>query len=265
VNTEVYEGEKLLAGKTVFLSASKPSRDEELFPPAVESEIEEGVRCLSRAVFAEGGRLVFGAHPSISPLIVDVATEYFPPRWENNEEDRPVAIYQSKAFRDVIPAATRALESLGYAHIELTEIQNGEHYDPGLPPREQCLESLAHMRRRMFDETGPAAMVAIGGMQGVIREARLFLETCGGNVYAMTTLGGAASRLPYYLETNLLQEEKPIQAWEWRQRLIPIEKTFESVQWNAIRRESRAQLPAHPYALLMQRIVRHIAGEVEES
>src|SRR5439155_26427918 len=77
----ILQAENLLAGKTVFLSASTPTRQPDLFPPAAEDEIEESVRSLARAVFAEGGHLVLGAHPSISPLIVDVATEYFPPSW----------------------------------------------------------------------------------------------------------------------------------------------------------------------------------------
>lgn len=258
MKTRIYEGEALLRGKRVFLSASKPSRRPKAFPVADETEIEEGVRCLARAVFAEGGHLVFGAHPSISPLIVDVATEYFEPRWNAPETECPVTIYQSEVFRDVIPAATRELERQGYARIEMTGRQNGEVFDPAHRDREQCLASLAHMRERMFRETEPAAMVAIGGMEGVIREARLFLEMFErGKVYVMTSLGGASSRLADYLGGNLLDDGEAISVPGWQQRLIPIESVFAVPEW-AARRESHSELPAQPYALLMQDVVRDI-------
>jgi hypothetical protein len=266
MKTEIFKGDGLLRGKTVFLSASKPSRDKDLFPVTEEAakEIEEAVRALARAVFAEAGRLVFGAHPSISPLIVDVATEYFPPRWEGSgkkaEDHPPVVIYQSEVFKDVIPPATRALEKLGFAHIILTERQNGEEYDPRPPQREQYLQSLAHMRRRMFQETQPIAMVAAGGMQGVVREARLFLDMFKeGGVYALRTTGGAAERLPEYLSRNAFDESPLPAETRWRQRLTALEDRFGDSNWQMLRKQS-AGLPRQPYALLMQKMVQEIAG-----
>jgi SLOG cluster3 family len=258
----VYQGEKLLQNKAVFLSASKPSRDLKLFPAIGESVIEEAVRCFARAVFAEDGHLVFGAHPSISPLIVDVATEYFEPVWTDRSEDStPVTIYQSEAFEDVIPPATRDLERLGYARIIFTEQQNNEKYSPDPPPREQCLASLAHMRQRMFKEQQPVAMVGIGGMQGILREARLFLEMfTSGNVYVMTSSQGAAGRLVPYLSENILQERRPIAVQHWQTRVIPVEQQFAVQNWQTLR-ASRPEIPEQPYALLMQDVVRHIAGE----
>jgi len=263
MTTEIYEGEHLLRGKTVFLSASKPSRSPDRFPASDEVELEEGVRCLARAVFAEGGHLVFGAHPSISPLIVDVATEYFPPDWQaGSRKERPVSIYQSKAFRDVIPAATRDLESLGYARIEMTDAVNGETAVFPPPPHEQCQSSLAHMRQRMFTETSPVAMVAAGGMEGVIREAKLFLETCQGNVYFLAKSGGACEKMLLYLESGIAPDVQPVFIPNWRPRVIAIEDRFGEPHWGAYRGE-HAYLPDQPYALLMQKVVRHIAGKVE--
>jgi hypothetical protein len=263
----VFEGDRLLEGSTVFISASRPSRDEKFFRVASEAEMEEGVRSLARAVFAEGGHLAVGAHPSISPLIVDVATEYFDARWEGNApgvaDDPPVTVYQSNAFQDVIPPATRALENLGYANILWTDARNGEKYDTSIKDREQCLESLAHMRFRLFSETRPIALVAAGGMQGVIRETRMFLEMFTGNVYVLTSSGGASEKLADYLEINFLQENKPIVAREWRQRLIPVEARFGVAGWKSLLAD-RTELPGQPWALLMQKVVRHIAGKAEE-
>jgi hypothetical protein len=266
MKTEIFQGDGLLRGKTVFLSASKPSREPDLFPVTKEAatEIEEAVRALARAVFAECGHLVFGAHPSISPLIVDVATEYLPPQWEGSgkkaEDPPPVVIYQSAAFRDVIPPATRTLENLGYARIIMTDRQNDEEYDPRPPQREQCLQSLAHMRRRMFQETQPIAMVAAGGMQGVVREARLFLDMFKeGTVYALPTTDGATERLPQYLSQNTF-DEPPLQTeTRWQQRLMSLEDRFGDSNWQTLRQQS-AHLPRQPYALLMQKMVQEIAG-----
>ena len=246
MKTVVFKGERLLRGKTIFLSASKPSRRLDVFPEGKESELEEGVRCLARAVFAEEGRLVFGAHPSISPLIVDVATEYFPPHWQRGSENPPVSIYQSKLFEGKFPRATLDLERLGYARIERTEVQDKERYNPAIK-EEQGIRSLEHMRRRMFEETKPVAMVAAGGMEGVIREARLFLEMSKGNVYFLKTSGGASEELVGHVGVA-----------QWGGRMIPIEDRFGEVDWDT---KERPYLPRQPYALLMQKVVRHIAGK----
>src|SRR4051812_12552361 len=83
----LFEGPKRLVGRTVFLSASKPTRKLDFLPPSdvpareTDREIEHAALSLARAVFAEGGGLVFGAHPSVSPLIASAASEYFPPDW----------------------------------------------------------------------------------------------------------------------------------------------------------------------------------------
>lgn len=259
MTAKVFRGGECLRDKTIFLSASKPSREPELFP-VVESaalEIEEAVLALARAVFAEKGRLVFGAHPSITPLVTDVATEYFPPSWDNKRQDPPVVVYQSKAFLDEIPEATRQLGRLGYARIEMTEIQGGEKYDPAPPRREQCLASLAHMRQRMFAETRPVAMVAAGGMQGIVREARLFLDMFpGARVYFLRTSGGASGRLIPFLQENPFHEPPP-KAPDLRERVIALEDRYDYKGWENLVRLG-VGLPRHPYALLMQRAIREI-------
>jgi len=133
-----------------------------------------------------------------------------------------------------------------------------------VPLREQCLQSLAHMRRRMFAETKPSAMVAVGGMQGVVREARLYLEMFPrGNVYVMATSGGAAERLHRYLAGNMLEETKPIAVEGWGARLVPVEQRFGVSSWEHFR-EARGHLAKQPYALLMQKVVREIAGKNDE-
>jgi hypothetical protein len=265
---ELLQGPQYLTGLTVFLSASKPSRLLPFLPPdhgpARETvrEIEEASLSLARAVFAHGGRLVFGAHPSISPLIATAAAEYFPPAW-NNQADRriPAEIYQSKAFADVVPEATKALARFGYTNLTDVDAVDGERFSPALRGQEQCLKSLAAMRGRMFAETGPSAMVAIGGMEGVIREARLFLQMFEGPVYALRSTGGVSRHLIYCIAENVLMGDRPLRAPDWRARLHVVEDEFQFSGWsNAEGR--REELPMVPYALLMQRLVERI-GEGE--
>ena len=89
-----------LRGTTVFLSASVPDRPGFERVPNAPFVIEQAVVSLARAVFAENGKIVFGAHPSISPLVASVAAEYHLPGAP--EQDRSVIIYQSHAFDAVI-------------------------------------------------------------------------------------------------------------------------------------------------------------------
>ena len=186
-------------GDIVFLSASVPHREgwKEGSHPA---EIEEAIVSLARAVFSRGGRLLFGGHPSVSFLIASVAGEYF--EQDPSRTIRPVITFQSELFREFLPDETWLLYRMGWSSIEWTEKQ----YVRG---EEDLGASLRLMRERMLlmrgvpDEvrkrsewTPPKAMVAIGGMEGVIEEAEMFLNVPGSpNIYTLPSGGGAAARL----------------------------------------------------------------------
>jgi hypothetical protein len=273
--TGIYQPEPLLDGKFIFLSASKPSRNFELFPlsPAPSTrtsvEIEEAVVSLARAVFSNRGRLVFGGHPSISPLVASVAAEYFPAR-HIKEGEEPVWIYQSKAFEKVIPASTQSLEKLGFARIHWIERFGDEEYQASLAGQEQCLESLRKMREAMVElRPGkdqpdrkplppPVAMVAIGGMEGVVREASLYLEKAPGRVYTLGTTAGAALHLGTYLAKNLLHEERYPESYVLEKRVTVLEDEF-PIRRMEFRASEAQELPLAPYAVLMQRMVWQIA------
>jgi hypothetical protein len=184
-----------LKGRFIFLSASTPTRDLEKYP-RLQMEVEKAVIELARTVFNKGGRLVFGGHPNISPLVASVAGEYFKPDPSLHLDDRPIQIYQSKAYEKVIPPATQSLASFGYAAIRWTDAVNGEQYDP-TNKESQCHKSLLSMRQQML-KTEPLAMVATGGMDGVAEEAGLFLQSMPGPVFAMRTTGGVSSELPWH-------------------------------------------------------------------
>ncbi|HEY0150406.1 MAG TPA: hypothetical protein VGB92_00320 [Longimicrobium sp.] len=213
-----------LDGRVVFLSASVPDIRREAEYRAdpepgvvydrVEDahvEVERAVVSLARAVLSAGGRLAFGAHPSISPLVAMVAGEYRLPAAAERGPDEPpavrsragsgeeaplVLIYQSRAFQEVVPDETWLLHRLGYAQIRWTAALRGERYRPEMDGQAQCRKSLALMRQAMLRETDPVAMVALGGMSGVLEEAAMFRELFPTRrVYVMENTGGAAARL----------------------------------------------------------------------
>jgi hypothetical protein len=191
----------LLLGKTIFLSASVPDRVGFERVPAAAFIIEQAVIGLARAVFSEGGKIVFGAHPSISPLVASVASEYTLPGAP--EDERSVVIYQSRAFEDLLPKETWDMYRFGFARLVWTEAQQGEHFVAGQAASPTCPASLQHMRSRMLQETRPLVMVTLGGMGGVIEEAQMF-RTFNLNrapsdpvpfIYSAKLTGGAAALL----------------------------------------------------------------------
>jgi len=179
----------MTGGGIVFLSASVPTR------PAWVSgsspvDIEEAIVSIARAVFARRGRLLFGGHPSVSPLVSAVAGEYFAADPARPAVERPVLTFQSEQFRGPqMPDATWELHRFGWTSIEWT------------PKAANRAESLRLMRERMLGGPMPAAMFAVGGMEGVVDETLLFLAerrargALSSRVYVLPSGGGAAACL----------------------------------------------------------------------
>jgi hypothetical protein len=244
-----------LEGQFIFLSASTPSRELEKYP-LLQIEIEDAVIELTRAVFSKGGRLVFGGHPSISPLVASVASEYFRPDPLLHADLRVIQIYQSKAYEKVIPSATQSLESLGYAAIRWTEAVNGEDFDPRTSPG-QCGASLRFMRQEML-KIEPLAMVAVGGMDGVAEEAGLFLHATKGPVFALRTTGGVSGDLRKHTQNWCQRQEHPgfqQLAEQAERRIFMLEDEFPAPELLG----SESGLPPGsraPYAFYVQKMVR---------
>src|SRR5438045_3972849 len=99
-----------LQGRSVFLSASYPSieRAPEYFQTADPDEISHCIVAVARAVISADGRLVFGGHPSVSPLVLMIANEYARCR-QGFQKDAPprILVYQSAVFDSHIPPATK--------------------------------------------------------------------------------------------------------------------------------------------------------------
>jgi SLOG cluster3 family len=174
-----------LKSAAIFLGASipDPGRWPGEFNPG---EITDAVVAAARAVLSAGGRLVSGAHPTITPLLLSVAAE-FPAR-----EDKPLVLaYQSALFESVLPAAVRRFESDGVGELRMTPAVPGDSTGPG-----RWEASLRLMRERMFTETQPAAGIFIGGMEGIAAELRLLRELMpNAALYPVARPGGESARL----------------------------------------------------------------------
>lgn len=189
-------------GDVIFLSASVPIR-EGWAEDAQPAEIEEAIVSIARAVFARNGRLLFGGHPSVSPLVAAVAGEYFAS--DPARRIRPVVTFQSEFFRGRVPDETTEMVRMGWSAIEWTRRIPGDTPDDPDP-------SLRLMRELMLSGSGdefkghelrpPRAMIAVGGMDGVRDEADMFLQKRRmwglkplPRVYAFKSGRGAAARL----------------------------------------------------------------------
>ena len=188
---------------TLLLSASVPSdkRDERFTKiKNAQIQIEEAVIGLSRNIFSAGGKIIFGGHTSISPLVAMVATEYSVNKEIENSkrkerEEKAINIFQSKAYEAVIPKETTSLFELGYSQIIWTDAKNGEEFNPKIQKTAQCHKSLEFMRREMM-KGKIDALVCIGGMEGVELEFAIFRELHPTKpIFILKTTGGACKVL----------------------------------------------------------------------
>lgn len=187
----------------ILISASVPSPSRharfERGPRTAEC-IKDAIVAIARRAIATGHAVVFGGHPTISPLVSMVAGEYVnrvPAEGASLGDGRErtasrVIIYQSEVFRRFLPDETWAMGRLGLCEIRWTPGVGDERFDPELRAP-QCAESLRLMRESMLRGTRPAAIVCIGGMEGVELEFALFRDLFPNRpAFALETTGGAA-------------------------------------------------------------------------
>jgi hypothetical protein len=243
-------------GEIVFLSASVPWREGWTYD-AKPAEIEEAIVCLARAVFARKGRLLFGGHPSVSPLVASVASEYFPA--DTDRLVRPIITFQSEFFKEHLPDETWELARMGWASIHWTD------------RKETKDESLALMRETMLTGRGvdenvirrerlgePRYMVAVGGMDGIRDEAAIIWEKLKRPIYLLKSGGAAAARLLDHPDGWMrglwpgadANPEILKTLFDARQRgaLVDLEERW----WNAEERFLPRDIPFQPYAAITQ-------------
>ena len=145
-----------MEGQSLFLSASFPSGARgQRFKPVDPGGIADAVTAIVRAVLVRNGRLLFGDHPTITPLVLMIASEL--------DHKGAVDVFQSNWFQRQITDETHALVEAGYGTI---------HWTPTCATREDSL----HVMRAEMLRSVPAliAGVFIGGMEGIKDDFRQF-------------------------------------------------------------------------------------------
>ncbi len=145
-----------LDDRFIFLSASFPSGVRgERFQPYDPAGVADAVVAVARGVLAAGGRLTFGGHPTITPLVLQVAAE--------DRAHRRVTVYQSEFFRDAVPPEAITLDRQGFGTIRWVDAPSGRSDS-------ERTESLLRLRQVMMQETQPVGAFFVGGMEGIVDE-----------------------------------------------------------------------------------------------
>ena len=141
--------------KNIFLSASIPLQERN--PLYIETAdiiaIRDAVIALTTVVLPRY-RLIWGGHPSITPLIY-----YVMERLNLNIQEH-MTLYQSRFFEKHFPEDNNKFENIVFTDV----IDNDRE------------KSLLYMRHRMLDDSKFAAGIFIGGMEGVEEEYDMFIE-----------------------------------------------------------------------------------------
>ena len=138
---------------TVFLSASIPSPDRHAryWETADVIAIRDSVRALVTAVVPTG-RIIFGGHPAITPLIRLLIQEMAV------EVREHFILYQSRHFEGAFPPEVAEFEDVRL--VEAVAMDKAA--------------SLERMRRAMIGNHDFNAAIFLGGMEGVEEEFALF-------------------------------------------------------------------------------------------
>lgn len=165
----------------IFLSASipLPERDPIFYQTADFIAIRDAVRALATIVIPKA-HLVWGGHPSITPLIRYVLSIL------KVDSKKHVTLYQSMFFESSFPK-----DNIAFENVQFTE------------KKETIPESIMHMRTRMMSENNFSAGVFIGGMEGITDEYNMFKEYHPNSLVIPIGSTGAASKLLYENIPNL--------------------------------------------------------------
>jgi len=167
--------------KNIFLSASIPDIPGDRYSNTADFiAIRDSVRALATIVMPEY-RLIWGGHPSITPLITYVL------RFLNLNLNNHVTLYQSSSFAGQFPD-------------ENVEIENIVIVDR----KKSISESIKVMRQQMINDNLYVAGIFIGGMDGVIEEYKIFKDRHPNSIVLPIASTGGAARIIYEnFETSL--------------------------------------------------------------
>ena len=168
--------------KNIFLSASVPlpERDPKYIETADVIAIRDAVIALAATVLPSH-RLIWGGHPSITPLIHYVMEKL------KMDIQNHLWLYQSLFFKDKFIE-----DNKNFKNIRYTESQGDIH------------SSIQLMRNQMLSENVFSAAVFIGGMDGIEVEYKMFRENHPEALVLPIASTGAATKIVY---DNLLPGE----------------------------------------------------------
>lgn len=174
--------------KNIFLSASIPieSRNPKYFDTADIIAIRDSVIALATLVLPEY-RLIWGGHPSITPLIRYVAEK------NGFSLEEHVELYQSLFFSNQFPKDNSHIETIRY--IEAKGDIDG---------------SIKLMREKMLEEKNFVAGIFIGGMEGVEREYKMFHQLYPEAILLSIASTGAAAKIIYEKNFNMFANDRLI-------------------------------------------------------
>lgn len=171
----------------IFLSASVPKRDREFFGTENVFAIKEAVISFVRVCAEKKLPFYFGGHPAITPLVWNVAKNY------SGEKEPAIKIYQSRYFGDLIPDEVKHFKD-----VHMIDAVDDNKY-----------ESVNRMRQVMFEENPTDCAVFIGGMDGVVDEARKIRDMYpDARFLPLASTGGAAKAIyeEFQIEDERLKE-----------------------------------------------------------
>ena len=165
----------------IFLSASVPDRNSPNFiEDANTIAVASAVRAL---IFVILGRkpLVWGGHPSITPMIWSVAESL-----KVSYADW-VRLYQSNYFEDDFPEQNEKFKNIEFIDEVVGELE----------------ASLYEMRRRMFSDNSFSTAIFIGGMKGILDEAELLSKLSPETrLLPILSTGGATEEVLKYSDVD---------------------------------------------------------------
>jgi len=194
--------------KNIFLSASipLPERHPKYYDTADIIAIRDAVIALASIVIGKH-KIIWGGHPSITPLINFVIERTIQYRLGNTinemssveqknylfqeikkEIQKHVTIYQSEFFRDKFPE-----DNEKFKNIVFTENKGDIH------------SSIQEMRQKMLSENDFVAAVFIGGMDGIEVEYKMFRERHPTALILPIASTGAATKIVF---DNLVDEDE---------------------------------------------------------
>jgi hypothetical protein len=161
--------------KNIFLSASipLPERNARYFETADIVAIRDAIIALTTVVLPKH-KIIWGGHPSITPLIY-----YVMEKLGLNIQEH-VKLYQSLWFEHLFPEDNNKFENIVFTD-KLQDIHTSTHL----------------MRERMLSENKYSAAVFIGGMEGIEIEYNLFREKHPNALLLPIASTGAATRILY--------------------------------------------------------------------